>query len=913
MKEKMHTGLDKWTVGYAVIALVGLIFASLVIIKSNIDKENKINTYVQTSTADSKLVVKEVSEKITLIYQGIRTISFLPGIKHLTKENRSLNNDADSSIHQIYNNLVTNIDVSEVYITSVDFDPDKIDPFTKEKEKPLLTYEDHAHDVEYKGNDIEEVETEEYSLIKQQIAYLKINHNNGAAIDHLQTPLVAGPPIITCDNEDYAKTLDNKDRLGIVFSVPFYNDKGALAGVVSAIIRQNVLAAMLPNANYALLNPNYNLIIEKSNHGQTHESRQAVAAARPDSGLIFSTVLPMTINDKTNQWLLWIGYPNADYINSDSHKAIIKFRAIGLTLTLLLMIATAFVWRAQQRAYNAIAQSNMQLEEKITDRTKRIEEHAKGLRIANIKMQALTLELQDSLSAAEMANHAKSNFLANMSHELRTPMNGVLGMAYLLSQTKLTGEQNEMVVTIENSAESLLVLLNDILDFSKIEAGALTLERIAFDPKEIISNALTLLSTQANKKNIELIFECGNELPAFIWGDPARLRQVITNLMGNALKFTHVGYVKLQVDIIDKDRETCLRVAIEDTGVGIPKEKQSDIFKKFTQADESTNRKYGGTGLGLSISKQLVELMNGEIGVISTEKRGSVFWFEIPLHIATKQDLDKQHVADANTNSVIGNQRPISEARVLLVEDYSVNAIFAEKLLKKLGIQFIDLALNGHEAVDSYMSNPYDLILMDCQMPELDGYQATVKIRNMEVVSGRHIPIIAMTANAMVGDREKCLKAGMDDYVSKPIRIQHLVNALSKWFKLADSQTVQQHEQPAAIEVAPPINLEQLRLFTDGSADEEKQLFELFFDQTNQLVGILENSVNDDGHEAWKSSAHRLKGSSGNLGATMLHNACKTAELHFEDPRDKKIEMLIVIKDEVKKLQDYTTQLHAAK
>lgn len=528
------------------------------------------------------------------------------------------------------------------------------------------------------------------------------------------------------------------------------------------------------------------------------------------------------------------------------------------------------------------------------------------LKRANMKAEAAARDLKDSLEKAEAANKAKGDFLANMSHELRTPMNGVLGMAHLLEDTKLDYEQKELVSTINSSGENLLMLLNDILDFSKIEAGALVLENIVFGFSDALHKTGNLMRPQVDKKGIELLVSVDPDVPTHIWGDSGRVRQIIINLVGNAIKFTEHGHVRIKASLQENNKGNNLYVAVEDTGMGIPTHKLGEIFEKFTQADASVTRKYGGTGLGLAITKQLVQLMGGDIGVESAEGKGSTFWFAIPCKPAEAKDI-KIHVDEQIIFcQAVENRKTIGEAKVLLVDDYHVNRVFAEKLLRKFGLRNIDIAEDGVQAIEKYRTSIYDMIFMDCQMPELDGYQTTEKLRMLENGTSLYTPIVAMTANAMVGDREKCLKSGMDDYLSKPLRAEHLKKVLNSWFILDDAKEIISVQKEPAIKLKSedaPVDMEQLRLFTNGDPEEEKELANLFLEQSHGMIKILENSLSMDKKEEWKSAAHRFKGSSGNLGAMQLHALCKRAEAHFEDSEVQKQEMLAAIKAETNRVE----------
>jgi signal transduction histidine kinase/ActR/RegA family two-component response regulator len=407
---------------------------------------------------------------------------------------------------------------------------------------------------------------------------------------------------------------------------------------------------------------------------------------------------------------------------------------------------------------------------------------------AIVSMIGLVVLQESAQRQAHKLAQAKSEFLAKMSHEIRTPLNGVIAAADLMAATQLNDEQHELLDTLRLSAKTLLGIINDILDFSKIEAGRMVLETLPFTPTVLVEEVVSIMAPAAHSKGLTVRTELSSSLPHSVAGDPLRLRQILLNFVGNAIKFTACGEVVIRAMRLKKGegQSAWLRFEVQDTGVGIPPEKQAGIFDAFTQADSSVTRQYGGTGLGLAICKRLVELMDGQIGVYSQPGQGSCFWFEVPLPVI-QENAPEETTAQPSGSAL--NSHELDGVRVLLVEDNPVNQKVAIRMLQKLGC-VVELAENGQQALEKLERASYDIVLMDMQMPIMDGLTATRLLRQREQQTGHHQVVIALTANAMQTDRELCLEAGMDDYLSKPLTLDALQVMLLRW--------VAQHKQRAA-------------------------------------------------------------------------------------------------------------------
>jgi len=698
-------------------------------------------------------------------------------------------------------------------------------------------------------------------------SYLQNRYPSLKGTEGEESPAVSSPINLTASNA--LPSSDQPSTDDIFYSEPFYSTDGNMRGIVATIIPSEVLRRSLQDGNLVLTQPASGyLLTAKDVSASEMRGISEMRQGQIPAGFAFSEKIPCPITDAQPWYVLSAVPDDVFYASKDFNVVQQQTRNLLLGGTSISILLIAIFWlltTSRQRA----------------------------LRLA----QEITRDLAVAKEAAESASRAKSEFLARMSHEIRTPLNGVVGMIDALEAGGLNESQRRYARIASDSAASLTNVINDILDFSKIEAGKIDIESIDFDTHELVNDLVGLFGPVAARRKLALTCFIDPNVPRRCMGDPNRIRQVLTNLINNALKFTEQGIVTVRLDLERQEgQRVTIRFCVQDTGAGIPANRLDRLFKSFSQVDSSTTRKFGGTGLGLAISKRLVELMGGQIGVETEENLGSMFYFTLGLIVAADLPNRESKPTSAQTAAQAELLRGL---HLLVAEDNEMNQFVTEELLKRAGCT-CDIVADGVKAVAAVKSQRYDAVLMDCQMPNMDGWEASRQIRLYEksTPGARRIPIIALTAEAVAGDRQKCLAAGMDDYASKPINAQELFATIASLAGTpATPSKSPQALPPPAVPMPAPFDVASLLQRCMGDRSFAQQTLELFSSRSLEELQDLSGAAAQKNTAEIRRLSHNLKAIAAHVAAEPMRrlameieDAGARADLHLISEQLQRLE-----------------------
>jgi signal transduction histidine kinase/DNA-binding response OmpR family regulator len=843
------------------VLVLGVVLVSLVYVRRDSEIEQARRNFRAEASATTDKVALAFEKNFDQIYRALRTISRLPGVRDIDRHAKNFDKNAHQTLQEIYNNLAEQIEISEVYILPADFNPERLDPVTGALEAPIIMFdhlivgrdadsdrvkdqeEERAPATTAEAEAEEEIEIHEYRLMRQQLDLLQKAAPRQDSFEALRYPGIISREVVTCDNRYFSPSNpDDRARSGIIYSVPFYGPKGEFKGMISAIVLTRAIEKWLPSSGFAW-----------NRESHSYRGGDPAVLAGQAGTRIYEEQRSLRLTALDGGWKLSAGRPNSEFWARADVRSAQDAAGVSLILVAALVAALFVTLAIQRRNYELVVDREAELDQLVAQRTE---------------------ELQSATDAAKAAVRAKSDFLAMMSHEIRTPMNGVLGMTSVLLDGALNAEQQRAATTIRESGENLLRIINDILDFSKLDASAMQIELSAFDLHSLLVSAGEMVGPRLASSGVKFALSLDPGLPQFVKSDAGRIRQIVLNFLANAAKFTAAGCIELKASVRQADNGYLLKVAVTDTGIGIPPDRLPMLFKSFEQADATISRRFGGTGLGLAISKRLAELLGGKVGAESEVGVGSTFWVEIPVSNASGEAVlaAQRHASEEAMRIAVAQIRALGRPlRLLLVEDNSTNVLVAKSVLIKFGIS-PDVAGSGLEALEAMRrgDNAYDLILMDVHMPEMDGIEATRAIRTMQGAQAR-TPIVALTANALSEDVQRCREAGMNGYVVKPFRKEDLLIAMAA--ALAGDASF---EAPSAARAQEPasddLNWETLDAFRKGSDEETLQLLiDTYLTSAGEALarlGVIGREVRH-GAEAVRL-AHSLKSSSAMAGAERL-------------------------------------------
>ncbi len=742
--------------------LTGVVLLMVAVGSYQRDREDAKERWSLEVEGQAHRVEEHLFDVFHSLYQGLRTIARLPGVRAIDRHAENLDQNARRTIQEIYNNLATDVAMSEVYIVPVDLDPESIDPATGKLQEPILTFDELivGRDADAATGDsggeaadgAEEVEIFEYRAMRDQLARLRAICPTESTIHDLDYPALSSPEVITCDNRYYsARAPDDRDRSGIVYSVPVFGLDGTLRGCVSGVVLTHALQRCLPDSYYAVLNSTHGYLAGPLVEGVWSEHRADVEAGRAAADLAYSALQPMRVVDHDGGWRLWVGRPNDEF---ELSPEVIRAFTTAVVLGIVgLGLATGLALREG------------------TTRRRREEERRR------------TLDLQRARDVAENLSRARSNLIAVTSQEIRTPLDGIVAFADQLLRTELGAEQRSTVEAARQSAHSLIGLLQGILDFSALDAGEVAIDRGEFDLHELLESAVQLMAPVVAARPIELVLLASDDLPERAIGDAARLRQVVSNLIGNAVKFTNQGAITVHADWFLTAERPLLCLRVTDTGTGLDAEVRQRLFEPFTQG-EDVSRRFGGIGLGLAISRGLVEAMGGSIELVPAPTGGTAFAVTVPLDLPTIRSVAPRPLAGRRV--LVALVRP----RILAMVTGDVAALGAEVVHCGGAGAVVDLLRTAAEPFDLVMTEAGDDVPME---PVYQWLQAECPDTGMVLAAGWNEPI----------RRAESLPACVRELVRLPLGRAALGTALLRSLAAGHRPTVEPATVVAVVEQRP--------------------------------------------------------------------------------------------------------------
>ncbi len=755
------------------IVLAGLILLGVFAGRSKIEADQALEAYRERARQESDAVRDKLARALKDIQGDLRTISLLPSVRRISRHGENLDFDARATIQQLYNNLKLSIDVSEIYIVPVNFDPNRIDTITGENEEPIIAFDElianagtrlkqqaPAADADYA--DAPEIEIFEYQALQKQLRWLRTHLPENQVFPGLERPMLSSEEVITCDNTEYIYSGEDADRSGIIFSVPFYGQNGKLRGIVAAIVRTKALQRLLPSSDYAIFDSVHGTQLHFGELGQSRLSQDKVELGEEDPSLIFSEVQTLSTLDPRGPLLLWVGRPAREFTLSPLMVTTRRMRGIRIIMVLAAAAIAFFSllsWRKRGRQQR---EAQERLEQLVGERTQ--------------ELRVLAEQQSQLKTEADAANIAKSQFLANMSHELRTPLNAIIGYGEIIGEDAEAVGAESIVNDSQRillSGRHLLKLINEILDLSKIEAGRVDAEIVDFDIRELISDVVATVSPAAQANGVTLLSSISPDIQSAC-NDAFRIKQCLLNLLSNAIKFSPRGEVKIMARRALIDHQDMLIFDVSDSGIGMSPEQVSKLFRPFEQADASTTRQYGGTGLGLTVTRGLARIMGGDVTVTSAPNQGSCF----TLTVAAQSGM---HAPKSITAPEAG-QMPGAKLSALIIDDDAAFTDIASRALEGAGF-VVEIAASAAAGLSALARRVPSLVLLDLVLPDRPGLAVLDSIRNDPSFNGMPV-IIASVAD----ERNKSIRLGACEHLVKPIDRGQLAAAALRYARAPQAE-----------------------------------------------------------------------------------------------------------------------------